>query len=378
MASLLFGPAEGARPLPFATGRGVGAALEEAVLPALRRPPCLVSFSGGRDSSAVLGVATQAARRHGLPDPVPATMRFPDSPETDESAWQRLVLDHLELGGQEIVDLRDELDALGPLATSVLRRDGVRVPPNAYMHVPLLDLARGGSLLTGGGGDELFGTTAARHVLLLRRAARPRPADVRSVAAAALPRPLRAVAWRARNPQHYPWLTPAGLKLVSRALARDEVAWPPRWDRSAAYWYRTRAFAALDGALVAMARERDVMVRNPFLDPGVLAELLVAGGPTGFASRGAAMQELFGELLPPALVTRPTKATFSAAVWGPAARAFAAGWDGAGVDPAHVDVAALRREWLSEEPDYRTLLLLQTAWLDAEAGARPQASASSN
>ena len=44
-------------------------ALEAAVRPALERSPCVVSFSGGRDSSAVLAVATQVARREGLPLP---------------------------------------------------------------------------------------------------------------------------------------------------------------------------------------------------------------------------------------------------------------------------------------------------------------------
>src|SRR6185503_3688944 len=43
------------RRLPASAG-GPLAALERAVLPALRRSPCLVSFSGGRDSSAVLAV----------------------------------------------------------------------------------------------------------------------------------------------------------------------------------------------------------------------------------------------------------------------------------------------------------------------------------
>src|SRR5215212_1324990 len=51
-------------------------ALEEAVLPALTQPPCLVSFSGGRDSSSVLAAATRAARREGLPAPVPVTLRI--------------------------------------------------------------------------------------------------------------------------------------------------------------------------------------------------------------------------------------------------------------------------------------------------------------
>ena len=54
------------------------------MLRALRRPPCLVSFSGGLDSSALLAVATAVARREGLDDPVPATLVVPGSPESDE------------------------------------------------------------------------------------------------------------------------------------------------------------------------------------------------------------------------------------------------------------------------------------------------------
>ena len=64
-------------------------ALEAAVLGALRRPPCGVAFSGGRDSSLVLAVATHVARREGLPDPIPVTRRFPDKPEAEESEWRR-------------------------------------------------------------------------------------------------------------------------------------------------------------------------------------------------------------------------------------------------------------------------------------------------
>src|SRR5262245_7497196 len=73
------------------------AALEEAVLPALARPPCVVSFSGGRDSSAVLGVAVRAARRHGLDLPIPTTNRFPSAPGSNEDEWQESVIAHLGL-----------------------------------------------------------------------------------------------------------------------------------------------------------------------------------------------------------------------------------------------------------------------------------------
>ena len=74
-------------------------ALEAAVLPALQRPPCLAMFSGGRDSSLVLAVASRVARREGLAEPIPTTQVFPDFPETDEARWQKLVLILFQLPG---------------------------------------------------------------------------------------------------------------------------------------------------------------------------------------------------------------------------------------------------------------------------------------
>jgi asparagine synthase (glutamine-hydrolysing) len=376
LANLPVGLRADAPALPPARGVGIAAALEEAVLPALRRPPCLVSFSGGRDSSAVLAVATDVARRHGLDDPIPATMRFPDAAESHESEWQRLVIEHLGLGRVEVVELRDELDALGSVATSVLRRHGLRWPSNGYLHVPLLVRAAGGSLLTGGGGDELFGTRADIGVLILRGRVRPGPRRVLAAAAGELPRPLRERLWMARKSQFHPWWTPAGAKLVNRALAREEVAWPHRWDRSVAHWHRGRAYAGLDDAVKSLGRERDVLVVQPLMEAATLAEVAHVGGAAGFDSRDEAMRETFGHLLPEAVVTRGTKAGFGGPFWGPATRAFAAEWDGAGVDERHVDVAALRSEWLSDRPDFRTSLLLHAAWLHADGAAQGSAASS--
>jgi asparagine synthetase B (glutamine-hydrolysing) len=366
LVNLVLGADEAAPGLPAAEGAGVRAALEAAMLPALRRPPCLVSFSGGRDSSAILAVAADAARRHGLPDPVPAIMRFPGAPEADETRWQELVMRHLGIREPEVIELRDELDALGPVATAVVRDAGVVWPANAYMHVPILERGRGGALLTGAGGDEWLGTIAARHVLLARRRARPRPRDLMSVPLAAMPRPLRAAVWRRRNALPQPWLTGRGATRAARALAREEVSWPQRWDRSVSHWHRTRAYVALDRALAAMAPQRDVLVVNPFLAPPVLAELAAAGGATGFPSRTEAMRALFGDLLPEELIARPNKAAFTEAVWGPAVREFAAGWSGEGVDQRDVDVEALRRQWLSDRPNFGTALLLHSAWLASQ------------
>jgi hypothetical protein len=132
------------------------AALERAVLPALRRPPCLVSFSGGRDSSAILAVATAVARREGLALPIPATNRFPTADGTLETEWQERVIAYLGIEDWIRRDLTDELDCVGPVATRVLRRHGVLWPCNTHFHDPLFEAAAGGSVLTGIGGDEAF------------------------------------------------------------------------------------------------------------------------------------------------------------------------------------------------------------------------------
>ena len=93
---IAFGSAPGMAPLwpAFPSGETPLTALERACLPALEYGPCLVSFSGGRDSSLVLAAATRAARRHGLPLPVPVTNRFAGVPYADESTWQELVMAH--------------------------------------------------------------------------------------------------------------------------------------------------------------------------------------------------------------------------------------------------------------------------------------------
>ena len=73
-----YGKCDQLGPLPRVAARWRPlAAMESAILPALRRPPCLVSFSGGRDSSIVLAVAASAARRQGLSLPIPVTRAFP-------------------------------------------------------------------------------------------------------------------------------------------------------------------------------------------------------------------------------------------------------------------------------------------------------------
>ena len=162
-------------------------ALEREVLAALRQPPCLVSFSGGVDSSLVLSVATRVARREGLEEPVPATYRI-DAPSADESEFQDAVLAELGVKDRVVMDFSNELDVLGPYAQEALHRHGVMFPFNAHGHVPLLLAAAGGTLLTGVGGDELFSPSGrARPLWVAARKVKWRSRNIMSLAFAALP-----------------------------------------------------------------------------------------------------------------------------------------------------------------------------------------------
>jgi asparagine synthase (glutamine-hydrolysing) len=304
-------------------------------------------------------------------------MRFEGAPDTEETEWQELVVGHLGINEHAVVDVGEEADALGPTATGVLRRHGQVWPANAYLHGPVFNLARGGSLLTGVGGDELFSTRASRLVFVVRRRVRPRAQDVRALALAAMPRWIRTAVWRRRHYEPYRWFTPQGARVAGRALAREDVSWPQRWDASVRHWYRTRSYAATMEVLSHLAADADITVVNPLLDPMVMAEMARVGGPTGFRDRSSAMLLLFGDLLPQAVLDRPTKATFDLPVWGPHARAFADAWGGQGIDARHVDPAALRREWLSEQPHAASMAWLHRAWLHSSEGQPPPTTASS-
>ena len=73
------------------------------------------------------------------------------------------------------------------------------------------------------------------------------------------------------------------------------------------------------------------------------------------------MNALARDLLPADVVGRTSKAYFNRVFFGEESRAFAAEWSGQGLDETLVDADALRGEWLSEIPDFRTALLLQSA-----------------
>ncbi len=350
-------PPRRARPLPSAR-MTPGRALCEAVLPALLRAPCLVSFSGGRDSSLVLAAATRVARREGLADPVPVTNRFADAPAAEESRWQEQVVEQLGLSDWQRLTFADELDAVGPYAQRALRAHGLLWPFNVHFHLPLLDLARGGSLLTGLGGDQLFGVIAPA----------PRRTPARRAAHGALgwaPRALRAAVIASRRPLDPPWMLAAGSRAATRAMAA-ELGAEPRGPLAArmAHELSMRYMRVTQQSLALCAGAGDVLLSNPLCAPSLWGAVAHAcAAPDARRDHQRALRDLFPGWLPQALVARREKASFDEVFVAAHARAFARDWDGGGVPRDLVDVGALREHWRSDEPSCLSLTLMQAAWL---------------
>jgi asparagine synthase (glutamine-hydrolysing) len=342
------------------------ATLEQVLLPHLERGNVHIAFSGGRDSSALLALSVRLARREGLPLPVPITLVYPGAAGTDEREWQHVVLAHLGVTERIVIGVTDEHDALGPIATGLLRRHGLIWPPNITPSWRMLDRACGGTLLTGENGDELFGTKRITPLAnLLRMVKHRRLPDRRlyrlAAHAIAPPAVRERKAFQARG--HRFWLRPEAAELLNRELARDFRAHSLHAGRNGWQYSFRRAVTTSYATLRTLGRQIGTTYVQPFADPGYVTAVSEAAGFFGWSGRDQTMARLFGDLLPPEILFRQSKATFNRAVFTELTRTFASDWDGSGVDPDVVDPEALRETWLSDYPHAMTMSLLHQAWL---------------
>lgn len=350
-------------PLPPGPHESPRRVLDRLLLAHMERSPCLVAFSGGRDSSVLLAAAVTLARREGLPLPVPITLSYPDAPDAEESRWQEAVLTHLGITDRMVLTVHDEHDPLGPVATPVLRRHGLVWPPNFAPTIRLMTMARGGVLLTGEGGDEAFGLKRITPVTkLLKSKGRVSPGVYVDALGTMTPKFLRRMT-SMRGRYRRPWLRPEVEVELARRDAKDAAAFALHAGRNT-WQFATRRCARLGYETVrVLGSEMDVTYVQAFAEPPLVAAVAAQGGFFGWTGRTATMRDLFGDLLPREVLERRTKALFANAVFTRYTREFARTWNGSGVDTDLVDADALRETWLSKDPHAPSMTLLQQAWL---------------
>lgn len=353
-------------------------ALEAAIWPALLRAPCVIDFSGGRDSSLVLAVAVHLARREGLPLPVARTRRFGGDDASAEPEWQRSVIDHLGVDDWEIVEYGERLDVVGDLAQAFLRRYGIAFPAPLFVVADSIAAAAGGSHMSGEGGDEVLGLRRsgwARLVVESPRSAAHRLRNKRqrrTLVKELAPRPLRQRLYERDQLRSMPgleWLRPEVGARLARQMGRSFGSEPLDYGEGLAWELAQRVPVVYQHNQRIVAAGHDVLHVDPLLDRGFVEALVRAGGRLGFASRAATMDYVAGDLLPEKLLHRPDKAVFNTAYFTSVARRFVERWDGTGLDTSLVYPDVLRREWSKEVPAANSYMLLQAAWLATEGQA---------
>ena len=367
---VLFGSDEvqdGAAPAPARSAR---AALEDSLLRALRQPPCLVGFSGGRDSSALLGCAAQVARREGLPEPVPVTLRFASMPDTQEDEWQALVVRHVGCADWIRREFSDELDLVGPVADSMMRRDGLPYPYNLHLLAPLIEEARGGSFVSGLGGDQAL-HPAGRGLDVLARRIRPTLRDLARIGVDLGPRAVRRRLLKSRVGLTFPWLRNDANLRLSSAWLEDHIRRPFRWSERLMELWRARFLRLTVRRLAALGERSQAVVHHPFAERDFVVTLARQAGATGFANRTVAMHELFADVLPDDVIARPTKASFNDVLWNRHTRSFVEQLREDELEhalaqlelDAIVDPRALTEHWAGPAPMANSFLLLQACYL---------------
>ncbi|MGA3146704.1 MAG: asparagine synthase-related protein [Acidimicrobiales bacterium] len=362
-AGLVVGQADGPAFTPDGEVHPI-ASLREVATALLTTPPCVVAFSGGRDSSALLAVLLDVARLEALDEPIAVTARWDDDPASDESAWQEEVVRAIGVNRWEIIRPGTDLDLLGDEAVGVLDRLGLVWPPPAHALIPMIRLAAGGVFLSGEGGDEAFGLWPYGRLWADIRARRvPRRSDLSALGLGCMPRPLRRRHWQRSQPPYQTWLQPAAFDRLAEDQAEDQADDPLRWNRYQVVSRRRRATELTLRTLDRLCALNGSRFAAPFTDERFLAALAAWGGTLGRGDRTAVMTALFSDVLPGPVMARTSKASFGGVFWGPACRRFAEEWDGTGLSTELVDPEALRRAWLAPVPVYGSALPLHAAWL---------------
>lgn len=352
-------------PLPDVGDLTPLAAFEDVVRDALRRPPCIVTFSGGRDSAAVLAVAARIAREEQLAPPIAVTVRFEGGLGTGETDWQERVIAHSRVNDWIRLTVGDEIDLVGPLARPLLVRYGVVYPPHTPLFALPLQYATGGSMLTGFGGDAIIGGWIPAHAAeVLAMRAFPRPSDVLTFGYALAPRFVRAAVMRT-NMIRPPWMRPPTYRAYKASRVEEWSGRPVRRDEFLRWQVRLRRSEVVEQTLEQLATGVNARAYHPLHDRRFVESLARDLGPRGDGDRTSVMRRIFANELPDDVLARKGKANFAVAYLRTYSREFARRWDGIGFDTDLVYPERLRKAWLEWIVDPQSALALQAAWLSS-------------
>jgi asparagine synthase (glutamine-hydrolysing) len=234
----------------------------------------------------------------------------------------------------------------------------------------MLNVARGGVLVDGNGGDEILGTrriTPVRNVLRSVLSGE-RPRGCRAALRAVSPQPVRRHlalrdVWRPE------WLREPVASTVARRRAFDDVAMSPHAGKQTWELAHRRMYRRFVDLATTLAAELGAEYRAPLLEPVFLSALARELGPWGWRDRTDSMTRLFGDVLPPAVLGRTSKALFTQVNFTEHSREFARSWDGTGINDSIIDGELIRAEWLSPLPRFGAMAPLQSAWLAGQPRA---------
>lgn len=322
-------------------------------------------FTGGRESSAHLAVGTGFARRRGYADPIPLTLRHPALDSAAHIENQERVVGHLRLQDWAIVEVSDDLDLIGPAAARVLLGAGLVWPPHLHTLLPLFERSRDGVLNIASGLVDFFAFWRwAPLASVLAGHRRPTPRDVGLFLTTLVPASARArIARRRGIPPPMPWLRPDAERRVLSMLTGRQAHVPLRFDQAALTQVTHRCGSVGLASIDALAALTGATVAQSAASLDLIGTFARAGGWHGFGSQADMLDRIAGHMLPEGALEPRRSPDPSGVYFGERSRGFAAAWSGDGLDPTIIDPVALRKEWLSDQPDWRSAGLLQYAWL---------------
>jgi asparagine synthetase B (glutamine-hydrolysing) len=338
----------------------------EARLVDLLHRPAFVLFSGGVDSSFLLALATQLARRHGLEEPTAITYRYPNEHTRPDEQYQDALAESIGLRNWVVIE-RESAEVIGPDAERVIRILG-DLPGVATIsaHMAAIDVARqrpGSVIITGEGGDTTFSFQPASIPAALAQSAwrnvrRPR------VFAQHVRRSLPFVAPKVRPAsllEWYPFLTADGLAEIHRRKLL-----PPRrrpLGRLRAIDMNQQRGYVLDGiaSFDSLAAHHGIGYLHPLREDAFVTALVRTTPRRAFTGRNELLEHLWPGVLTDVVRNRPGKAHFTEVYFGEACREFARRWDGRSLASPYIDNERLRDCWLGDTP-FPGAHLLQAAW----------------